>query len=163
MAWINGKAMAGTYTAERTKPKTRALVVNLLAQGEPICRIEQQADLSRPTIIAIREQEYGEKVKRKELIRAQAAQVATEAFDQLHQHLLNGNLNANQLVPIAGMAADKVQLLSPPDTQTLNINHTIEPGPNLYAKLQGIAERLQPKVIEATVIEDTQSPNSPET
>jgi hypothetical protein len=53
--------------------------------------------------------------RRKELIRASAARLAANGFDKLNREMDAGNINGALLVPVTGMATDKVIALSTAD------------------------------------------------
>jgi len=138
--------MAGNYTAERCKPKIRAQIVALLAQGEPITRIEQTTKACEHTIRAVRSQESSEISQRKQLIVAQAFRAATTAFDQLNSRLDTEHIPTAMLVPIAGMATDKLALLSAQDPLQVQVQvqHTHDLGQQLYQRLNALAAKQPP-------------------
>ena len=61
---------------------------------------------------AIAEQNWQQVAARKGRLAAQWEQVATKAVDQLNDHLDASTLSPNALVPIAGVATDKLLALS---------------------------------------------------
>jgi hypothetical protein len=83
------------------------------------------------------------------MIAASAARLATEGFDQLNERLRSEKVPTALLVPITGMATDKLVALAN-DPMQIQVSHTIAPGPNLYERLNKLAERLfKPRTIDA--------------
>ena len=105
----------GKYTGERIKPAKLQAIVNALSIGEPIQSIAARLHSSTSTVIATRERESLDIERRKQLIRASAARLAANGFDKLNREMDAGNINGALLVPVTGMATDKVIALSPPD------------------------------------------------
>jgi hypothetical protein len=96
-----------------------------LARGEPVERIARQLHTSKHTVISLREQEWNDIARRKQLIIANAARLAANGFDKLNDEMDAGNIKGQLLVPVTGMAIDKVIALSgdanPPLTN-VNLN-----------------------------------------
>jgi hypothetical protein len=139
----------GNYTAQRCKPKVRARIVNLLAQGQYISRIAEELSVANNTVMAIRDQECNEIQARKQLIASQAARAATVAFDQLNHRLDTEIIPTSMLVPIAGMSVDKLALLSN-DPQQINVTHTHTHQVNIHERIDALSKRLWPaSVIDA--------------
>ena len=103
------------YTGERIPPHKVEAIINALGIGEPIENIARHLHTSKQSVMAIRERESLEITRRKELIRASAARLAANGFDKLNREMDKGNINGALLVPVTGMATDKVIALSPPD------------------------------------------------
>jgi hypothetical protein len=141
----------GIYTGERLSTGAEERVVNLLSQGEPVSRIAKKCRMSVHSVMAIRERRSQAIADRKRMIAASAARLAAEGFDQLNERLRSEKISTALLVPITGMATDKLVALSN-DPQQINVTHTHEPGPNLYAKLSELAARLsKPRTLAAQV------------
>jgi hypothetical protein len=102
--------------------RTVRAIVDALSQGEPVDRIARRVHVSKQSVRGVRERECVEIDRRKQLIAAQAARGATEAFDQLNERLLTEKIPTALLVPIAGMCTDKVIALGDP-TLTLRHDH----------------------------------------
>jgi hypothetical protein len=99
----NGKNLDG---------RTRQAVITALANGEPISRIARRLRVGHNTISAIQQIEWAEVSKRKELVPARAARLAAAGFDKLNEEMDAGNIKGALLVPVTGMAIDKVIALS---------------------------------------------------
>jgi len=134
----------GIYTGERLSTGAEERVVNLLSQGEPVSRIAKKCRMSVHSVMAIRERRSQAIADRKQMIAASAARLAAEGFDQLNERLRSEKVPTALLVPITGMATDKLVALSN-DPMQIQVSHTIDPGPNLYERLNKLAERLAPK------------------
>ncbi len=102
----------GKYTGERIKPAKLQAIVNALSIGEPIQSIAARLHSSTSTVIAARERESLDIERRKQLIRASAARLAANGFDKLNREMDAGRINGALLVPVTGMAIDKVIALS---------------------------------------------------
>jgi hypothetical protein len=105
----------GKYTGERIPVGKIQAIINALSLGEPVDRIARRLKTSKHTIIAVRERESHDIARRKELIRASAARLAANGFDKLNREMDAGNINGALLVPVTGMAIDKVIALSAQD------------------------------------------------
>ena len=103
------------YTGERIPPPKLEAIINALGIGEPIENIARHLHTSKQSVMAIRERESLEITRRKELIRASAARLAANGFDKLNREMDAGKINGALLVPVTGMATDKVIALSPPE------------------------------------------------
>jgi hypothetical protein len=102
----------GKYTGKRIRPAKLQAIVNALSIGEPIQSIAARLHSSTSTVIATRERESLDIERRKQLIRASAARLAANGFDKLNREMDAGNINGALLVPVTGMAIDKVIALS---------------------------------------------------
>src|SRR5258708_3162499 len=134
----------GIYTGERLSTGAEERVVNLLSQGEPVSRIAKKCRMSVHSVMAIRERRSQAIADRKNLIAASAARLAAEGFDQLNERLRSEKVPTALLVPITGMATDKLVALSNHPLQ-IQDSKSIDQGPNLYERLNKLAERLAPK------------------
>jgi hypothetical protein len=105
----------GKYTGERISARKIQAIINALSLGEPVDQIARRLKTSKHTIIAVRERESHDIARRKELIRASAARLAANGFDKLNHEMDAGNINGALLVPVTGMAIDKVIALSSND------------------------------------------------
>jgi hypothetical protein len=105
----------GKYTGERIPPAKLQAIVNALSIGEPIQSIAARLHSSTSTVIATRERESLDIERRKQLIRASAARLAANGFDKLNREMDAGRINGALLVPVTGMATDKVIALSSND------------------------------------------------
>jgi hypothetical protein len=114
----NGKNLDG---------RTRQAIITALANGEPIFRIARRLHVGHNTITAIQQIEWAEVSKRKELVLARAARLAAAGFDKLNEEMDAGNIKGALLVPVTGMATDKVIALSGDATNVTNLNLNIQP------------------------------------
>ena len=105
----------GKYTGERIPGDKIQAIINSLSLGEPVDQIARRLKTSKHTIIAVRERDSHDIARRKELIRASAARLAANGFDKLNREMDAGNINGALLVPVTGMATDKVIALSTAD------------------------------------------------
>ena len=102
----------GNYTGERIPAGKIQAIINALSLGEPVDQIARRLRTSKHTIINVRERESHDIARRKELIRASAARLAANGFDKLNREMDAGKINGALLVPVTGMATDKVIALS---------------------------------------------------
>ena len=101
----------------------RQRIVNALANGDSKRAIARALRVSNNTVTAIAEQEWQQVAARKARLAAQWEQVATKAVDQLNDHLDASTLPPNALVPIAGVATDKLLALSADPALTQSQQH----------------------------------------
>jgi len=99
------------HTAKRCRFAIRQRIVNALANGDSKSAIARALRVSNNTVTAIAEQEWQQVAARKGRLAAQWEQVATKAINQLNDHLEASTLTPNALVPIAGVATDKLLAL----------------------------------------------------
>jgi hypothetical protein len=104
----------------------RSKVIDALALGKSVNSIAQDLGVGWATIDAIKQSEWRRIENRKPILTAQCERIATKAFDQLNQHLDAGLLPASQLVPIGGMALDKVLALRSESISTIRHIHSLE-------------------------------------
>jgi Homeodomain-like domain len=102
----------------------RQRIVNALANGDSIRAIARALHVSNNTVVAIREQDWQQVEARKARLAAQWEQVSTKAVDQLNDHLDASTLPPNVLVPIAGVATDKVIALRGDSALTVRHEHS---------------------------------------
>ena len=118
----------GNYTGERLSVRKGQAIINALARGEPVERIARQFHASKHTVMSVREREWHDIAQRKQLIIASAARLAANGFDRLNAEMDAGNIKGSLLVPVTGMAIDKVIALSGDATAPLmNLNVNIRP------------------------------------
>jgi hypothetical protein len=139
----------GKYTGERIPARKIQAIINALSLGEPVDQIARRLKTSKHTIIATRERESHDIARRKELIRASAARLAANGFDKLNREMDAGNINGALLVPVTGMAIDKVIALSSDHLPQQNLHLHLESVDiagtfnNLLHSLQEKAKALQ--------------------
>ena len=101
----------------------RQRIVNALADGDSIRAIARALHVSNNTVVAVQDQDWQQVTARKERLAAQWEQIATKAVDQLNDHLDASTLPPNALVPIAGVATDKLLALRGDLALTLRHEH----------------------------------------
>jgi hypothetical protein len=90
----------------------RQRIVNALANGDSVRAIARALRVSNNTVTAIREQEWQQVETRKQRIAAQFERADERAADRINDQLDSSEkIPLNILVPVAGMAADKIALL----------------------------------------------------
>jgi Homeodomain-like domain len=117
--------------------ENRQRIINALAAGEPIKSIAHTLHVSEHTVYAVAEQDWQQLANRKARIAAQFERIATKACDLLAQKLdtQGHKLTANQLVPIAGVAADKLLVLRGDPNVIAQVDHTVHIG-NIFEAFQ---------------------------
>ena len=123
--------MPKRHTAKHCPLAIRQRIVNALANGDSKRAIARALRVSNNTVTAIAEQEWQQVAARKVRLAAQWEQAATKAVDQLNDHLDASTLPPNALVPIAGVATDKLLAL-PGDSFLTQIQQ------NLHVHLQSV-------------------------
>jgi hypothetical protein len=137
----NGKNLDG---------RTRQAIITALANGEPISRIARRLHVGHNTITAIQQIEWAEVSKRKELVLARAARLAAAGFDKLNEEMDAGNIKGALLVPVTGMATDKVIALSGDATaHPMNLNIRPVDIAAQFEKLHQAIEEKAAKVKQA--------------
>ena len=134
----------GKYTGERIKPAKLQAIVNALSIGEPIQSIAARLHSSTSTVIATRERESLDIERRKQLIRASAARLAANGFDKLNREMDAGNINGALLVPVTGMATDKVIALSSRQLPQHNLHLHLE-SVDIAGNFNSLLHSLQEK------------------
>src|SRR6516225_6986146 len=101
------------HTAKFCSLAIRERIVNALANGDSQRAIARHLKVSPLTVRAIADQEWAQVSARKDRIAAQAERLATKALDLLNHKLDKDGekITVNQLVPIAGVAVDKLLAL----------------------------------------------------
>ena len=103
-------------------------------------------------LLLIQQIEWAEVSKRKELVLARAARLAAAGFDKLNEEMDAGNIKGALLVPVTGMAIDKVIALSGNATaHPMNLNLNIQPVDIVaqFEKLHAAIEEKAAKVKHA--------------
>jgi hypothetical protein len=164
-------AKTGRYTGERIKPAKLQAIINALGSGQTIEHITRTLHCGTETVLGIRERESEDIEKRKQLIRASAARLAANGFDKLNREMDAGNINGALLVPVTGMAIDKVIALSSNDPLSgvqqhlhlhLQPNDVTSNFNKLLDRLEAKARALPPSPPPALTDErtDTEQPES---
>jgi replicative DNA helicase len=124
---------AENITPPQPKPKrhnarlcpfaVRQRIVNALANGNSIRAIARALRVSNNTVTAIRDTEWQQVATRKSRIAAQAEQIATHAANQLLESVQRGEIKGSALVPVFGVAVDKMTLLRGDPGLTVHHQH----------------------------------------
>jgi hypothetical protein len=150
----NGYKPRGNYTGERLSVRKGQAIINALARGEPVERIARQLHTSKHTVMAIREREWDDIARRKQLIIASAARLAANGFDRLNAEMDAGNIKGSLLVPVTGMAIDKVIALSA-DAATPAFNFNVHAqSVNIAAQFEALHAAIE-KAAKAKMIADS--------
>jgi hypothetical protein len=132
----------------------RSKVIDALALGKSVNSIAQDLGVGWATIDAIKQSEWRRIENRKPILTAQAERIATKAFDQLNQHLDAGLLPASQLVPIGGMALDKVLAIRGDSVSTIRHIHAFDiTDEDIVAFAVARSQRRSEKRAQAAVVE----------
>jgi hypothetical protein len=98
--------------------------------------------------MAVRERESHDIARRKQLVAASAARLAANGFDRLNAEMNAGNIKGALLVPVTGMAIDKVIALSGDATARLmNLKVNIQPV-NLVAQFEKLHAAIREKAVK---------------
>jgi hypothetical protein len=139
--------------------ENRERIINGLANGEPKCAIAKALHVSPSTVDAVAEQEWVKLESRKARIAAQFERIATKSCDLLAQKLdtEGHNLTANQLVPIAGVAVDKLQVLRGEPNLVAHLEHDFT-HINIFAAFQRYHDETEKMLLARQAEEAQQSP-----
>lgn len=102
----------GNHTGERVAPKVRQEIVKLLAQDKSANHIAKKLYVSRHTVGAIKVIEAQSIAQRKQTLTSSFLRIAEAGAEQIEEQLAEGKISANLLVPVTGMATDKILALS---------------------------------------------------
>ena len=136
--------------------------VNALAAGDPKYLIARALHVSEHTVYAVAEQEWQKVAERKARIAAQFERIATKSCDLLAQKLETDghNLTANQLVPIAGVAVDKLLVLRGDANLNVHVDHQLG-AINIFAAFNQFHAEAK-KIIDARIAKQEPPPALPE-
>src|SRR4029450_11259173 len=104
----------GKYTGERISGAKYRAIVDLAAQGRQIDRIAREAGVTWRTAKAVVERESRQIAVRKQELLDQSLRIARRAANQIEAKI-NDKARLSALVPVFGVAVDKVNLLSAAD------------------------------------------------
>jgi hypothetical protein len=111
----------GRYTGERISGAKYRTIVDLAAQGRQIDRIAREAGVTWRTAKAVVERESRQIAERKQELLEQSLRIARRAANQIEAKI-NDKARLSQLVPVYGVAVDKIAALSS-DTLTQSQQH----------------------------------------
>lgn len=113
----------GNHTGERVAPKVRQEIVKLLAQEKSANHIAKKLYVSRHTVGAIKEIEAQSIAQRKQTLTNSFLRIAEAGAEQIEEQLAEGKISANLLVPVTGMATDKILALSGDPSMIIRHEH----------------------------------------
>jgi len=143
LARPNGKPK-WRYTGQRLKylrPDVYRQVVQMLAEPRehvPYTEIMRVCRVNDRTIHAVEQEEQTPIADRKQVLLKSYARIAQRAADIVETGL--PKLNGREAIVTAAIATEKLLLLS--GDPTVHVLHTIEPGPNLYQRIEEVRSRL---------------------
>ena len=112
------------HNAKLIDGRKRQAIIIALANGESKRSIARRLNASQHTVAIISDQEWQQVAARKARIAAQAERMATAAADRLNTKLESQeDLSPQQLVPIFGVAVDKLTVLR--GDPSLTIRHDV--------------------------------------
>lgn len=146
----NGQSLS---QPDRSKPKRhnakhcpfaiRERIVNALANGDSKRAIARALRVSNNTVTAVAEQEWQQVESRKARIAAQAEQAATRAVDRINNKLNSSDdIPLSTLVPVFGVAVDKLVLLRGEPSLTIHHQHTNSYHHELLQRFNSAIEKL---------------------
>jgi hypothetical protein len=143
----------GVHNGNLTVGDRRNAIVEGIAHGQSVASICRRLHVSPSVVVAIRSVEWEKVENRKSVLAAQTERIATLAADRLTQELeSNRPISPNALVPIYGVAIDKMLALRGDASQTVRHLHSIDLDDN---DLIAFAVQRSEKRVKATVIEPT--------
>lgn len=117
----------GVHNGSLVQGDRRNAIVEAIAHGQSIASICKQVHCSPSVVIAIRKDEWKRVESRKSVLAAQTERIATLAADRLTQELeSNRPINPTALVPIYGVAIDKLLALRGDNVSTVRHLHSVE-------------------------------------
>ena len=124
----NGQSLSrrGNYTGERLvreRPRVYLQVMRLLSEGISARKICGACHVTRETVRAVERREAQSISARKQELATSAARVAQAAIEQIEDDLAAGKIKGVQLVPVFGVAVDKLQSLSCGDALAFLVQH----------------------------------------
>jgi hypothetical protein len=136
----------GKYTGERISGAKYRAIVDLAAQGRQIDRIAREAGVTWRTAKAVVERESRQIAVRKQELLDQSLRIARRAANQIEAKI-NDKARLAELVPVYGVAVDKVNLLSAADPlagvqQHLHLH--LQPN-DVTGKFNALLDRLESK------------------
>jgi hypothetical protein len=102
----------------------RERIVNALANGDSQAAIARALHVSRNTVNAVAEQEWGKVEQRKARIAAQSERNATRAAELIAEKLEHKDVPLNVLVPVYGVSVDKALALRGDSALRIALDHT---------------------------------------
>ena len=137
----------------------RERIINALADGDSHRAIARALRVSPNTVKAVAEQEWKRVDARKARIAAQAEQIATKAADRLLQSVEDGDIKGSALVPVFGVAVDKMTLLRGDLSLTVRHEHLHS---HQHELLETARSLIQSAKLKSAKVIDVPIPQLPE-
>jgi hypothetical protein len=110
--------MAGNHTARQISPFKRQAIALALSQGFGVVKIARSLKTSEHIVHAVRDQDWHDIARRKEILLAQAEHNALVAGEQIGEALEARKFPPGSLAVVYGISVDKSVALRPTDTPT---------------------------------------------
>jgi DNA-binding transcriptional MocR family regulator len=133
----------------------RQRIVTALANGDSKRAIARALRVSNNTVTAIAEQEWQQVEARKGRIAAQAERAATLASDLINAKLESAKpdeIPLSTLVPVFGVAVDKLAILRGDPSLTIHHQHTHTHQHELVNNFNAAIARIEKRVTHAAVV-----------
>jgi hypothetical protein len=153
----------GKATGERISGAKYRAIVDLAAQGRQIDRIAREAGVTWRTAKAVVERESRQIAERKQELLNQSLRIARRAANQIEAKI-NDKSPLSALVPVFGVALDKVNLLSAQDPlsgvqQNLHLHlQTNDVSGNFNRMLHELQEKARALQALQSPLEDAKVP-----
>ena len=140
----------------RERPRVYLQVMRLLSEGISARKICGACHVTRETVRAVERREAQSISARKQELATSAARVAQAAIEQIEDDLAAGKIKGVQLVPVFGVAVDKLQSLScgdalaflvQPQHQHIHAHISEDSYAELLASLRKRRSQVQPPQI----------------
>jgi hypothetical protein len=141
------------YTADRLfkeEPQRYRLISAMLTEGVGIRSIMRACKTDVRTIRSVERRDAQTVTTQKTKLIGTLGRVATMTAERLEEEI--PKMNHQQLAISMGIATDKLQTLT--GDPTLRIEHSINPGPNIFDRVANLHADLM-KAVQAKVIEPT--------
>jgi hypothetical protein len=136
----------GQYTGERLmreRPRAYREILRRLANGESQRRICRDLHVHAGTIRNLRVLEAQTIAIRKQSLSAIAARIAQSSAEQIEDQLAAGKFKGSQLIPVFGVAVDKLLLLAGEPTEHLRTDVNITGNIfHAFAQFHADAQRI---------------------
>jgi hypothetical protein len=153
--------MPGKYTGEllaEQNPRKYREIVRLLAEGKSDNQIAITTRSHHRTIDAIKRNEARTIADKKRSLSAIAARIAQSSAEQIEDQLAQGKFKGSALIPVFGVAVDKLLLLSGEPTE--HLRHDVNITGNIFhafAQFHADAQRI----IAARELPPERAPDTP--
>lgn len=114
----------GVVTGGSIKGIRREEMIEAFANGASVNEVRRKFGCAWETANVVEQVEFAKIERRKERACAQAAQIATLAADALKDELMKGKIKGSALVPVYGVAVDKMLALRGEPSLIIDHRHT---------------------------------------